>query len=628
MRRLLLVLLSLGFLVQMQAQPDNMAIRSLADYDLKPFYHGVSSGDPTSNSVIIWTRITPEVDGPVMVTWRIGSDRDFTDTLQEGTIITDADRDYTVKVDVTGLDPYTYYYYEFEAEGELSVVGRTKTTPVGPVDQLRFAVVACSNYPAGYFNVYEKITERNDIDAVIHLGDFIYESGGSSILQEEYPRNAPPAHELITLGDYRLRLSSYKLDSDSRKMHQNYPVIAVWDDHESANNSWRDGADNHQANEGPWADRKAASLQAYYEYMPLRLPDPDNFNRIWRKISYGNLADLYMIDTRLYDRDQQSPTPTIDDPNRTMVGPEQFDWLFSNMASSNAQWQVIGQQVFMAPLVIPNYITEEYAAINNDQWDGYNTERKKLYDFILEADIENMVVLTGDVHTAWANDLPYSIFDYNEWTGEGSVGVEFVCNSVTSSGFPFDFPLGVDIIQTLMPWIKYTEIEKKGYCLLDLTPERAQGDFYNVPEITQPTSPEFFQQGWYANDGESFLKRNSTPTSVSVIQEPLAPEDPRDTPDSLLTASHEVSQFDILGVYPNPFINDLLLELHLFKSAKVSVMLYDTKGAEVIKKDYGRLPRGRNLIALHDLNMLSRAMYEAVLKVDDEVIKRSVIKME
>jgi len=627
MRTLLLSLLSFLVLAT-QAQPDNAAIRSLADVDLKPFYHGVSSGDPTSNSVIIWTRVTPEVDGPVVVTWRVATDAEFTDTLQEGTIITDADRDYTVKIDVTGLQPYTYYYYEFETEGELSVVGRTKTTPDGPVDQLRFAVVACSNYPAGYFNVYEKITERNDLDAVIHLGDFIYESGGSSILQEEWPRSAPPNHEIITLNDYRIRLSSYKLDSDSRKMHQNYPLIAVWDDHESADNSWRDGANNHQANEGPWADRKAASIQAYYEYMPLRQPDPNNFTRIWRKISYGSLADLYMIDTRLYDRDLQSETPTIDDPERKLIGPEQMQWLQSNMATSTAQWQVIGNQVVMTPIVIPNYLTEEFVAVNNDQWDGYNTERKALYDFILEADIDNLVVLTGDIHTAWANDLPYSIFDYNKWTGEGSVGVEFVCNSVTSSGFPFDFPLGINIVQTLMPYIKYLQIEKKGYCLLDLTAEKAQGDFYNVPEITQPTSPEFWQQGWYADDGESFLKRNFSPTSNAGPLEPLAPELPRDTPDSLLTATSDITQFDVLGVYPNPFINDLLFELHLFENAEVSLMLYDTKGAEVIRKDYGRLPRGRNLLVLHDLNALANAMYEAILIVDNEVIKRRVIKME
>lgn len=610
------------------AQHDNPAVRSMADFDLKPFYHGVASGDPTATSVIIWTRVTPETDGPVNVTWRLSTDAAFTDTLQEGSFLTDADRDYTVKVDVTGLSPYTWYYYEFEALGKLSVFGRTKTAPAGPVDQLRFAVVSCSNYGAGYFNVYEKIWERNDVDAVLHLGDYIYEGGGSSILQEDYPRSAPPANELVALGDYRIRHAAHKLDADSRKMHQNYPLIAVWDDHESANNSWRDGADNHNpGTEGPWADRKAASLQAYYEYMPLRLPDPGNFNRIWRKFNYGNLADIYMIDTRLYDRDQQAEDLVTPDPGRHLIGPEQMEWLTSNMAASTAQWQVIGQQVVMAPLVIPNYLTQEFAALNSDQWDGYSTERQALYDFILEADIDNVVVLTGDVHTAWANDLPYDIFNYNKWTGEGSVAVEFVSNSVTSNSLPFAFPIGEDILQTLLPYIKYTELYKKGYCLLDLTTEKAQGDFYNVPEITRPTSPEFWQQGWYAGDGQPFLKRNMSKTTDGRPAEPLAPEYPRDAPDSLLTAVTAVN-FDVLGVYPNPFAGDLLMEVHLKQSSDVSLTLFDMSGAAVAVKAYGTLPAGRNLVTLHNQENLPGALYQAVLQVGNEVVRRSVVKME
>ena len=263
-----------------------------------------------------------------------------------------------------------------------SIVGRTKTAPDGSVDQLRFAVVSCSSYDDGYFNVYEKIYERNDVDAVLHLGDYYYENGGSEVLQEDIPRDAPPAHELVELADYRIRHGAHKLDGDSRKMHQNFPIITVWDDHESENNSWRDGAPSHNpATQGPWADRKAASLQAYYEWMPLRYPEENNHSRIWRKISYGDLADIYMIDTRLYDRDEKSDPSEFSDTSRTLIGPEQMAWLQNEMNNSTAQYQILGQQVVMAPLVIPNIFTQEITVLNDDQWDGYDAERKKAVQF-------------------------------------------------------------------------------------------------------------------------------------------------------------------------------------------------------------------------------------------------------
>ncbi|MCB0502843.1 MAG: alkaline phosphatase D family protein, partial [Bacteroidetes bacterium] len=394
------------------AQPDNEAIRSLADADLKPFYHGVASGDPTENSVIIWTRVTPDVDGDIEVEWRISKDTLFTDTLQQGIFTTNADRDYTVKVDVQGLDANTYYYYEFSALGKNSIMGRTKTAPdqINSIDQLRFAVVSCANYPSGYFTVYEEVYERNDVDAVLHLGDYIYEYGENALLSG--PRQNLPNHEIIELADYRLRHATYKLDEDSRKMHQNFPIISTWDDHESANNSWRDGADNHSPNsEGEWSVRKAVSHQAYYEWMPIRIPDENNYDRIWRKMSYGNLADIFVLDTRLYDRDMQGEP--YDDPDKKLIGPEQMAWLQEGMSSSNAKWKILAQQVVMAPLVIPDYNNEQILlTINADQWDGYTAERTRLYDFIVDNSMDNVVVLTGDIHTSWANDLPYSIFDY------------------------------------------------------------------------------------------------------------------------------------------------------------------------------------------------------------------------
>lgn len=613
--------------INLTAQPGNPALRSLADPDLKPFYHGVASGDPTATSVIIWTRVTPEAPGPVSVAWQMAADTLFQDVVAAGNIITDADRDYTVKVDVTGLQPGSWYYYEFTAGNRRSLTGRTKTAPDGMVDQLRFAVVSCSKYRHGYFNVYDKIYRRNDIDGVIHLGDYIYEEPGESdIVSEEWPRVSPPDHELIVLGDYRLRHAVHKLDSDSRKMHQNYPLIAVWDDHESCDNSWRGGADNHDEEEdGPWPDRLAASIQAYYEWMPLRQPDAMDEQRIFRKISYGDLADLYMIDTRIYDRDLQAEDPdNFDDPDRRLIGPVQMEWLMDNMRSSTATYQVIGQQVVMAPLVIPDYTNETFIPVNNDQWDGYAAERSALYDFILQEDIRNMIVLTGDIHTGWSNDLPYDIFEYDPMSGAGSVGVEFVCNSVTSNSLDFPFPLGELLLQTLLPYIKYVELYKKGYVILDLDAQRAQGDNYTLNTVTTRDALEFFKGGWYMAEGTRHLVRGDGKSTDQRPMAPLAPDDPR-TVDSTATGISQPS-FDVLGVYPNPFRIFVALEAHLFEPGEARVSVYDSKAAVVFERDYGKLPRGRSLLRL-ELPDLPAGSYEAVLKCANARVSRRIIKV-
>jgi alkaline phosphatase D len=406
-------------------------------------------------------------------------------------------------------------------------------------------------------------------------------------------------------------------------MHQNYPLIAVWDDHESANDSWRDGAENHtEGAEGTWVDRKAASIQAYYEWMPLRMPDENNTNRIFRQLSYGDLADIWMLDTRLYDRDEQSVPNQFNNPDRTMIGPEQMTWLQEGMAASNAQYQILGQQVVMAPWVIPNYQAETYTVINADQWDGYNAERTRLYDFILEADIDNVVVLTGDVHTGWAQDLPYDIFEYNANSGASSVGVEFVSNAVTSSSLDFPFPIGELLIPVLLPWVKYVELTLKGYVILDLNANRVQGDFYTVGNIEAPTSGQTFQEGWFAPDGVPNLQKATSRSTSNSVQPPLMPLEPRDL---TITSTFDQIQFDILGIYPNPFMDDLLLEVHLFEQNQVSIQIIDAKGAVVMSKDYGNLAAGRNLITLHEMNLPS-GMYGVLLRVGEQKILRQVVR--
>ena len=284
------------------------AIRINLDSIYEPFYHGVASGDPLPGRVIIWTRVTPDTStvDSIAVSWRIGTDTNITQVINSGITYTSSDIDYTVKVDVSGLQPDTWYYYSFTAFGKNSLTGRTKTAPTGDTDSLRFAVVSCSSYEHGFFNAYERIASRNDIDAVLHLGDYIYEYQAGSYSNFITDRDYEPSNEILSLSDYRIRFSHYHLDPDLRYLHQQYPWINVWDDHETANNSWTDGADNHTTlTEGSWTDRKSAAVQAYFEWLPIRLPDPADDQRIYRNFNFGDLLDIHMLDTRLEGRAEQ-----------------------------------------------------------------------------------------------------------------------------------------------------------------------------------------------------------------------------------------------------------------------------------------------------------------------------------
>lgn len=631
MKNLLSTLTLLTSFLITVAQPLNDGFRSLAEEDLRPFYHGVASGDPTENSVIIWTRVTTEnMDEAVDVTWRISTDTAFTDTLQSGVFNTSADRDFTVKIDVQGLEPNTYYYYEFEYNGKNSLIGRTKTTPsnIDNIDQLRFAIVSCSNYPTGFFTVYEKIAERNDIDAVLHLGDYIYEYANTFFTNPR--RRVMPDHEIVELADYRLRHATYKLDEDSRKMHQHHPIISTWDDHESTNNSYKDGAENHDASEGDWQARKQSSMKAYYEWMPIRLPDEDNQSRIWRNVKYGNLAELFVLDTRLYDRDEQGGN--INAADKKLLGPEQMDWLLDGLSNSEAQWKIIAQQVMMAQLIIPDLIQQDVAlVVNDDQWDGYPAERNKLYNHLEDNEIDNVVVLTGDIHTTWAADLPKSMFDYNPQTGEKSLAVEFVTTSVTSQSAPFPIPAAVDIITTFLPQFKHVDLSRKGYTLLDITDEKTQGDFITVNTIQSSTSDQKFRRGYYTLDGENHLNRADTATIDERDMAVFPPNNPRintDTTDTTtVTNINQLIDADVLNIYPNPFVDQFVVELHLFKNSDVKLALFNSKGQSIINKDFGRLNSGRNWLDLNNL-VLSSGIYEVIISVDDALIKRSVVKIE
>jgi len=517
----------------------------------------------------------------VSVSWEVASDPQFTTIVASGTASTDADRDYTVKVDATGLQPGQWYWYRFRALNAYSPVGRTRTLPASGVNRLRLAVVSCADYQNGFYTAYENICLRNDIDFVVHLGDYIYEYGP----QQNSVRQSEPPRETVTLEDYRIRYSHYRLDTMLQWLHQNYPMIAVWDDHELANDAWKAGAQNHNAaTEGPFSDRKKAMLRAYHEWMPFRMPDPNDSLRIWRSFSIGGLVDLIVLDTRHYDRDQQVTSisflgvpandATLNDPNRSILGPAQRTWLVNQLKNSTATWRIIGQQVMMAPLTATAFSTTY--VVNPDQWDGYPADRRRLMDSLIQNNIGNVVVLTGDIHTSWGNDLPFGPGSYNPTSGAGSTAVEFVTPSITSANASFlsNFS-NTSLIKSQNPHVKYVDVTKHGYVVIDVTPQKVQGDWYFANTVSQPQPGETAGESWYVNSGERFLRKATSPTSAPPGYNP--PLVSRGQTTTSLTSLSPV----LVGVYPNPAQDFVTLQLYTPTAETLTLDLYSAVGQRV-----------------------------------------------
>jgi len=457
------------------------------------FQHGVASGDPLADRLILWTRITPpdpSATRPIDVRWRIGVDPGLRRVVSSGTAQTTAARDYTVKVDVGGLVPGATYYYAFDTGGEQSPVGRTKTFPLTGVDRMRFALVSCSNYPAGFFNVYRCIANRPDLDAVVHVGDYIYEFGegeyGAGAAINRVPN---PLREAYTLADYRLRYATYRTDPDLQEAHRQFPFILVWDDHELANDAWSGGGLNHnpEKGEGDWATRKAAAYKAYLEWMPIRESTEPGIH-LYRTFRFGTLADLVMLDTRgLRDRQVAiNDVAGLADPKRTLMGAAQEAWMFDQVRASqraSTPWTLLGQQIMFARSSPPGMPVQ-----NNDAWDGYQAQRDRVFDFIEQEKVRNLVILTGDAHSSWGFDVPRNPWNgYQAATGEGSLAVELVTPAISSpTPALFDSGQGQDpaaAIRVALPHLKFVDGTHRGYAIVDLTPTIMKADWYFVPDV-------------------------------------------------------------------------------------------------------------------------------------------------
>jgi len=518
------------------------------------FNYGVASGDPLTDRVILWTHATFEQStDDVQLTYEVATDNNFSSVVSSGIATASASNNYTVKVDATGLAAGNEYFYRFVARGGFSSsVGKTRTLPANSVTEVKLAVFSCSSYAHGYFSVYEAAAS-SDAQYALHLGDYIYEYKDG-----EYPttpvvgRNVSPRTEIYSLADYRMRHAQQKSDPSLKTLHARMPMIAVWDDHEFANDAFMTGAENHtEATEGTFTARKAAALQAYHEWMPIRTGVDKSV--IYRSFNFGNLLSLHMLDTRIIGREKQLALTEIQTPagyaawtstSRQLMGSTQTTWLATQMATSTAKWQVLGQQVVMAKTWIPASIQTKFdsyfrapapgtitairtevetykgqytAALtagtipaylsgqtanaylnaanpaipyNMDAWDGYPVARETVLGAFVQAAAatpsvgKKLVVLAGDTHNAWHNNLT---------TLNGTkVGEEFATSSVSSPGWEEYFPTAYfpNTIKTLLESttavsnVQWTDTTRRGYLKMTFTPTQAKGEFIFIDSVS------------------------------------------------------------------------------------------------------------------------------------------------
>ncbi|MBS6414602.1 MAG: alkaline phosphatase D family protein [Lawsonella sp.] len=518
-------------------------------YSTKVFVHGVASGDPAPNAVILWTRVTQQPTWtpgslrgtPVKVKWevcpQVGRSRRFGSAVRSGIVTTDKNRDFTVKVDATGLQPNTRYLYRFTvldgpAAGAVSPVGATKTAPAlnSMPERVRFAFLSCSNWEAGHYSTYRFLADRGDLDFVVHLGDWFYEyatgeytGAFGKVREHEYKG------ETMTLEQYRRRHAHTKTDPDLQRCQAMYPFITVWDDHESADNSYLEGAVNHtEGKEGNWKARKRQSEKAYFEYMPTRVNSMTDGEHLYRYFRWGKLMDMSCLDLRSY-RTKQNWLKQ-DNPDHTIGGAKQMQWLRDNIKNSTCLWKVIGNPVMMAALQIPpispeiaDFIAAKTGApahgimFNSDQWDGYQWDRYRLTSMIAKNNIKNVVAVTGDIHMSFANDI-YEKFDGN-MKGR-RVAVEFVGPSVTAANvddiladkvglkLPENDPLFDTVdkaLQTTNQHIRWCQCSKHGYVVVEMNRKFAQADWFFVNNKSNSRSGQHWGNSWATNEGTSAL---------------------------------------------------------------------------------------------------------------------------
>ncbi|KAF1832828.1 hypothetical protein BDW02DRAFT_408620 [Decorospora gaudefroyi] len=521
------------------------------------FTHGVASGDPYPDSVILWTRIAPSLEhdrsnvtvsgnvpfynhetekyikaspNPVCVEYRIGTDANLSAIVDHGTAYTTSDIDFTVKVEAKNLTPFAQYYYQFTVCGSSnqSPLGRTKTSPDhdDDVSKVGLAVFSCSNYPNGYFNAFGNAARKDNVDFFVHLGDYIYESAKGKLGTD--PRATNPSREIITLYDYRTRIGQYRSDLDLRLAHQNFAWIPTWDDHEVANNGYRDGFSNMNNTEQSFLkyggvsvdSRKMNAVRAYFEWMPIRQVDMDDNLRIWRSFKMGKLFDLIMLDTRNYDRsittlnwNNDYIEDLKDDAARSLMGSPQENWFYRQLSESHergATWRIVGNQIIFSRMnnsaVYSNWL-------NADQWDGYTSNRNRTLHHLYSNEIPNTAFLAGDSHANWVSDLVWlDETPYDQETGVGAVGVEFAGTAVSSSGYGSGRSIAnsSDRSAALVSdnrELQWAEGYYRGYYELHISPDELNAQYYGSPSVASRNAFDISLANFTVKAGANHLER-------------------------------------------------------------------------------------------------------------------------
>ncbi len=495
------------------------------------FTHSVASGDPLATRVMLWTRFVPARGTSATLQWQVATDASFARIVRSGSARATAARDYTVKVDVGGLQPDTAYAYRFIAD-QMSQTGQTRTLPAGAVDTVKIAVFSCANLPFGYFHAYAHAAARDDLHLALHLGDYLYEYKPGvypSAREAMADRPLDPPTEIIALADYRKRYANYRSDPDLQAVHKKLPFICIWDDHELANDAWKGGAENHDPKtDGSWAKRRAAAIQAYSEWMPIR---DQRGGKIYRRFDIGTLASLIMLDTRDIGRDKQmnyttdlrvaDATPRPEelktaaasfrkkwaDEKRSLLGAAQEKWFAAQVTSSAASkitWQIIGQQIqtgfLKTPTALPKALpadapdwlktrvtlgalmSSQNLPANLDAWAGYPAARTRMINLLM-SEANNAIILAGDTHNAWLFELGSN--------GDKVAAVEFGGQSVSSPGYESSIKLPPDDVSRMLladcPELKWCNTVQRGYMVTSLTPAAASNDWIFLDGIRSKT---------------------------------------------------------------------------------------------------------------------------------------------
>ncbi|TWU05222.1 Alkaline phosphatase D precursor [Symmachiella macrocystis] len=478
-------------------------------FDGNPFTFGVASGDPEPNGIVLWTRLAPQPlqgggmpNNAVPTRWEVADDEAFANVVQSGVAWAMPQLGHSVHVEVDGLEPHRWYFYRFHAGDETSPIGRTRTAPAYDAmpDRLKFAFTSCQHYESGYFNGYPHM-QQEDLDLVVHLGDYIYEYAGI----DKRPRKHIGG-EVKSLDDYRIRYTQYRLDETLQETHRLFPWLVTWDDHEFDNNYANLVSEEDGISPEAFLARRMNAYQAYYEFMPLRrrsFPQGPHM-KLYRGCQYGRLANFHVLDTRQYRSDQPNgdhQKPMIGkalDPQATMLGAKQEHWLMSSLLKSPSTWNVLAQQVMMAPL---NRGEGEYRRYSMDQWPGYEISRRRLLRFFHERNIPNPVVLTGDIHLNWVNDLQLDFEDPKS----PLVGTELVGTSMTSSGNGGNHIPEYERAAAQNDFVRWYN-SNRGYVSCELTPKTWTSHFRVTPYVDKPGAPILTKGSFVIQQGQPGAK--------------------------------------------------------------------------------------------------------------------------